>query len=222
MRSRRARRLADNRRQQEPRRRRRRVYGDYLQAFDEDDFYSTSQSAAVTKGIYLRAHQLLILRVEARTPNDDPGTYHIHFAWHVRAIQGGIPVAEALRSPADTSTQKASANRLSSVGATLPKPPAEVTETAEAKPSPSPKKPRENSEATEAAKVEADKPRRLSARNTPARPPAPSTRPSTSRRQPPPKKPEPRPRLRANGYTSQRPNRREPAKIENPLKRNRR
>src|SRR3954466_13116629 len=42
--------------------------------------YSSPQSAAVTKGIYLRAHQLLILRVEARTPNDDPGTYHIHFA----------------------------------------------------------------------------------------------------------------------------------------------
>src|ERR1041385_6617220 len=31
--------------------------------------YATSRSAGVTKGIYLRAHQLLILRIEARTPN---------------------------------------------------------------------------------------------------------------------------------------------------------
>src|SRR5436190_19610492 len=32
--------------------------------------YATSPSAGLTKGIYLRAHQILILRVEARTPND--------------------------------------------------------------------------------------------------------------------------------------------------------
>jgi hypothetical protein len=149
--------------------------------------YSTSQSAAVTKGIYLRAHQLLILRVEARTPNDDPGTYHIHFAGTFEPFKGGIPVAEAMEST-DTPTQKNSANRLSSVGATLPKPPPEVTETAEAKPSPSPKTEAEKTvEATGTAKAEPEKPKTTSARNTPARPPRRSTRP-TSRRQPPPKK----------------------------------
>ena len=153
--------------------------------------YSTSQSAAVTKGIYLRAHQLLILRVEARTPNDDPATYHIHFAGTFEPFKGGIPVAEAMESN-DTSTQKTGANRLSSVGATLPKPPPELTETAEAKPSPSPNKAAEKTaEATEAARVEPDKPKATSARNTPARSPRRSTRPSTSRRQPPPRKTQP-------------------------------
>jgi hypothetical protein len=151
--------------------------------------YSSSQSAPVTKGIYLRAHQLLILRVEARTPNDDPGTYHIRFAGTFEPFSGGIPVAE---NPTELSTEKSSPNRLSSVGATLPKPPPEVTETAEAKPLPSPDKSAEKTPAaTESAKTQPAKPKSTTARNTPARPPRRSTRPSTSRRQPPAKKTEP-------------------------------
>ena len=41
--------------------------------------YAIAQSPEVTKGIYLRARQILILRVEARTPNDDDGTYRVRF-----------------------------------------------------------------------------------------------------------------------------------------------
>jgi hypothetical protein len=33
----------------------------------------------VTKGIYLRKREDLILRVEARSPNDDEGTYRLSF-----------------------------------------------------------------------------------------------------------------------------------------------
>src|SRR5262249_1418096 len=36
-------------------------------------------STPVTKGIYLRKREDLILRVEARSPNDDQGTYRIFF-----------------------------------------------------------------------------------------------------------------------------------------------
>src|SRR2546421_5785071 len=97
--------------------------------------YASTQSPEVTKGIYLRAHQILILRVEARTPNDDPGAYHIHFGGTFEPFSGGIPVAENTE-PAESPTEKASANRLSSVGATIPRPPAEVIATAEAKSSP--------------------------------------------------------------------------------------
>lgn len=149
--------------------------------------YSSSRSAGVTKGIYLRAHQLLILRVEARTPNDDAGTYHIRFGGTFEPFSGGIPVAENTES-AETPAEKAGANRLSSVGATLPKPSPEVSETAEAKPSPSPEK---TSESTEAAKAEPEKSKATNARTTTTRPPRRSTRPTTSRRQPPPKKTEP-------------------------------
>jgi hypothetical protein len=148
--------------------------------------YSTSQSAAVTKGIYLRAHQILILRIEARTPNDDPGTYRVHFGGTFEPFSGGIPIAENTEA-AETSTGKASANRRSSVGATLPKPLPEVSETAEAKPSPSPEKTAEKtSETKESAKAEPEK-----SKPTTTRPPRRSTRPSTARRQPPAKKVEP-------------------------------
>src|SRR5215471_6648102 len=96
--------------------------------------YASSQTGTVTKGIYLRAHQILILRVEARTPNDDPGTYHIRFGGSFEPFSGGIPVAENTENT-ESSTQKTASNRLSSVGATIPRP---LAETAEAKPSPSP------------------------------------------------------------------------------------
>jgi hypothetical protein len=144
--------------------------------------YSTSPSAPITKGIYLRAHQILILRVEARTPNDDPGTYHIHFGGTFEPFSGGIPVAENTEA-AETPAEKVSGNRLSSVGATIPKPSPEVTETAEAKPSPSPEKAAEKtSESTETSKA-------TTTARTNSRPPR--RAPSTSRRKPPARKPEP-------------------------------
>jgi len=149
--------------------------------------YASTQSPQVTKGIYLRAHQILILRVEARTPNDDVGTYHIHFGGTFEPFNGGIPVAENTE-PAENST-KASANRLSSVGATIPRPPAEMTETAEAKPTP--EKPAEKtSSETAVPKKETEKPATPPARQTTARGPRRGARPAPSRRQPPAKKPD--------------------------------
>ncbi len=149
--------------------------------------YATAQSPTVTKGIYLRAHQLLILRIEARTPNDDPGTYRIHFGGTFEPFSGGIPVAEKTEST-ERSDEKVGANRLSSVGATIPRPAAEMIE-AEAKATPSPDKVEEKSvekppETIESAKVETEKPATTSRTNT--RPP----RRTTSRRQPPAKKTE--------------------------------
>src|SRR5436305_10521828 len=60
--------------------------------------YASSQTPEITKGIYLRTHQILILRVEARTPSDDPGTYHVRFGGSFQTFTGGIPVAEASSS----------------------------------------------------------------------------------------------------------------------------
>jgi hypothetical protein len=173
--------------------------------------YASSQSPAVTKGIYLRAHQLLILRIEARTPNDDPGTYHIHFGGTFEPFSGGIPVAENTE-PTDSSTTKSSGNRLSSVGATLPRPPPEITETAEAKPSPSPEKPAEKaSDTTESTKPEADKSKPTTARTTTTRPPRRSTRPTNSRR-PPARKTEPA--KKSEGETAAAESKTQPAQTE--------
>jgi hypothetical protein len=151
--------------------------------------YASTQSPQVTKGIYLRAHQILIIRIEARTPNDDPGTYHIHLGGTFEPFSGGIPVAENTEST-ESSTQKASANRLSSVGATIPRPPAEVTETAEAKPSPAPEKAAETS-SEEATKKETEKPAKPAASpRTTARGPRRGARPAPTRKPPAEKKTE--------------------------------
>jgi len=159
--------------------------------------YASSQSGEVTKGIYLRTHQIMILRVEARTPSDEPGTYHIRFGGTFERFSGGIAVAEASSAESEETTEKSGANRLSSVGATIPRPPSVSVETAEAKPSPSPtpetvaEKPAEE---TEAKKTTASTSRRTNSRPPPRRSTRPASKPATStkktetaRIEPPPK-----------------------------------
>lgn len=170
--------------------------------------YASTQSPQITKGIYLRAHQILILRVEARSPNDDPGTYHIHLGGTFEPFSGGIPVAENIE-PAENST-KASSNRLSSVGATIPRPPAEVSETAEAKPSPEETAEKTPSE-TEAPKKETEKPATTAAaRRTTARGPRRGARPAPARKPPAEKKTE------STAKTETETRKTEPAKTETP------
>ena len=84
--------------------------------------YASSQPAEVTKGLYLRTHQILILRVEARTPNDEEGSYHIRFHGSFAPFSGGIPVAENTEQPADSASPNRGNKRLSSVGATIAEP----------------------------------------------------------------------------------------------------
>src|ERR1044072_4850508 len=55
--------------------------------------YAESTSP-VTKGIYLRKREDLILRVEARTPNDDDGTYRLFFGGSFEPVAGGPDIAE--------------------------------------------------------------------------------------------------------------------------------
>ncbi|HET7113577.1 MAG TPA: hypothetical protein VFI57_08040, partial [Pyrinomonadaceae bacterium] len=52
-------------------------------------------SAAVTKGIYLRKREDLILRIEARSPNDEPGSYRLYFGGAFEPLPGGPDIAEA-------------------------------------------------------------------------------------------------------------------------------
>jgi hypothetical protein len=51
--------------------------------------------APVTKGIYLRKREELILRIEARSPNDDEGTYQLSFGGSFEPIVGGPEIARA-------------------------------------------------------------------------------------------------------------------------------
>src|SRR5688572_28700852 len=56
-------------------------------------------TAPVTKGIYLRKRENLILRVEARSPNDEPGTYRLYFGGAFEPMPGGPEVAETEETP---------------------------------------------------------------------------------------------------------------------------
>ena len=87
--------------------------------------YASSQPGSVTKGLYLRTRQILILRVEARTPNDESGSYHVRFGGSFAPFSGGIPVSENTE-PTSESEGRRGDRRLSSVGATIAEPPVET------------------------------------------------------------------------------------------------
>ena len=161
-------------------------------------------TAPVTKGIYLRKREALILRVEARSPNDDEGTYRLSFGGTFEPIVGGPEMAEA-ETPTVTETTPSGprkTKRVSSVGARIeePEPPvtelAKTTHTPEPTPEPTPEaKPVETPAATEKS-PEVEKPKPTTARNTrgrrPARPhPAPKVRETPAPVEEPKPKPAP-------------------------------
>jgi hypothetical protein len=131
-------------------------------------------SAPITKSIYLRQRQDLILRVEARTPNDDDAVYRIHFGGAFEAIAGG-PLAENENSSAQpapgTRAPGKKGRRVSSVGARIEEPPEPEVATA---PSPEP---------TPAASAEVSKPETArTPAETPAEQPAAESKPTARRR----------------------------------------
>jgi hypothetical protein len=87
--------------------------------------YANTIPPEVSKSLYFRTRQILILRVEARTPNDDPGAYRITFGGTFQAFSGGIPVAEEAESETSQAGDR-TGKRLSSVGATVAEPVGEV------------------------------------------------------------------------------------------------
>lgn len=92
-----------------------------LRPLTKISIYANTIPPEVNKSLYFRTRQILILRVEARTPNDDPGTYRISFGGTFQAFSGGIPVAEPAEEVAETSDDR-SGRRLSSAGATVSEP----------------------------------------------------------------------------------------------------
>jgi hypothetical protein len=157
-------------------------------------------TAPVTKGIYLRKREDLILRIEARSPNDDEGTYRLFFGGSFEPIAGGPEIAET-ETPvtATTETRTPGTKRVSSVGARIkePEPPVEVataTPSPEPTPEPTPEaKPAEKPAAASSPEVETEKP--ATVRNTRGRRPA-GRRPAPRVRETPPapvEEPKPKP-----------------------------
>ena len=162
----------------------------------------------VTKGIYLRKREDLILRVEARSPNDDEGTYRVFFGGSFEPILGGPEIAETETSTTESATRTPGTRRVTSAGARINEPeppPAEVAAAPTPEPTPEPipeAKPAETPAATSEKSPVVENERPAPTRNTRGRRPtprrsAPRTRDTTAATvetpapKPPPVEPEP-------------------------------
>ncbi|MDQ6653662.1 MAG: hypothetical protein M3Y84_13085 [Acidobacteriota bacterium] len=91
-------------------------------------------SSSITKSIYLRTREDLLLRVEARTPNDDGGTYRLHFGGSFEPITSEPLLAgsQAIVNPPSKSITRSGkkGRRVSSVGARIEEPAAPEVATA--------------------------------------------------------------------------------------------
>lgn len=133
-------------------------------------------SSPVTKSIYLRKREDLILRIEARSPNDNEGTYRLSFGGSFEPVVGGPDIAEN-ETPSLPATETPSVSgrrtkRVNSAGATIAEPeppPREVAATPEATP--------------EAKPIESPTPAEKPAETPKSTPPA--RAPRASRRTPP-------------------------------------
>lgn len=112
-------------------------------------------SSPTTKSIYLRKRENLILRIEARSPNDDDGTYRLYFGGSFEPITSETLLAEnetaatELPSPGGKPLKKG--RRVSSVGARIEEPPAaEVAAAPTPEPSPLESPPSEEAKTEEA------------------------------------------------------------------------
>jgi hypothetical protein len=95
-------------------------------------------SSAITKNIYLRKPESLILRVEGRTPNDDEGTYRIRFSGTFAPVEGALVAESQTKDEVNAKPTRSGdrrTTRVSSSGARIDEPPVEV---AAAAPTPEP------------------------------------------------------------------------------------
>lgn len=87
--------------------------------------YAGEAAATVSKSIYLRRREALILRIEARSANDDEGRYRIHFEGAFEPVIGETTTVadESVSTPTAAQNVEARTNRntkrVSSVGARI-------------------------------------------------------------------------------------------------------
>ncbi len=98
-------------------------------------------SSPSTRAVFLRKREDLILRVEARSPNDDEGIYHLRFGGTFQPTAGDAPLADAQNPTSEPLTTVVSngksSRRVSSVGARIAEP-AAVRDEVAAAPTPQP------------------------------------------------------------------------------------
>jgi hypothetical protein len=147
--------------------------------------YSDTPDSETGRVVYLRQPQKLILRIEGRTPDDNPATYRIKFAGSFSPL-AEVAATDETKQP-EVKTDEESGVRVNSVGTIIevrpkptPTPAAETTARAEKT---EPVKPAE----PDVAKPD---PETVAENTRPAEKPAPESKPKTSRTRKPKQKPE--------------------------------
>jgi hypothetical protein len=102
--------------------------------------YAGEATTSASKSIYLKRREALVLRIEARSPNEDQGGYRIRFEGGFEPIIGEVATApEASTPPANTSDRASQkTRRVTSVGARIEEPPAPIETIRAAEPTPTP------------------------------------------------------------------------------------
>ena len=141
-----------------------------LRPLTQVSLYAGTSATSAAKSIYLKRREALVLRVEARSPNESEGSYRIRFEGAFEPIMGEVATAPEITQPGGETRAAGKTRRVTSVGARIEEPPVE-TSRAEPTPTPTPqpsepdaKEPAERP-AEEAADKPAPKPR-SSARNS--------------------------------------------------------
>lgn len=95
--------------------------------------YAGELSTSTSKSIYLRQRETIILRVEARTPNDDKGDYRISFSggFEAMAAPAAQPETDATSEQSAVAARRGNTRRVSSVGARIEEPVVETPKTTE-------------------------------------------------------------------------------------------
>lgn len=135
--------------------------------------YAESTSP-LTKSIYLRKQEDLILRVEGRTPNDDEASYRLRFGGSFEPITSGPLAEHEDAQPALTASSSSGGRRVTSAGARIDEPPREVVEAP--KPEPTPEVVAAEPKVAATKPTRTPRPRRpVTRRNRPAAKPAETT-----------------------------------------------
>lgn len=96
--------------------------------------YAGTSATSASKTIFLRQQEQLILRVEARSPNDNQGTYSVRFEGTFQPVTAAAtPPEESLpdSSAANADRTNGSVRRVTSAGARIDEPEPETTARAE-------------------------------------------------------------------------------------------
>ncbi|MFN2532307.1 MAG: hypothetical protein ABR555_13515 [Pyrinomonadaceae bacterium] len=145
--------------------------------------YAESNSPT-TKTIYLRRREELVLRIEARTPNDDPGTYQVMFAGSFEPEFGAGDISEKetnAKEPVVSSIGAQPGRRVNSAGARIAEPESPQTEVAAA-PTPGPTSEPVKPAPAESPAEKTGSPKTAATRTLKTRTRAPGSRPTATTR----------------------------------------